>query len=298
MNKLVKKMADSIRYYAFGLYDRLDRHHAFLMSGGLAFALFACAVPFALVVLAILGSIFAKPEVSAEIYALIDRIVPYPDQAASIKDVLANSIGQMSSVSEVIGIVGFLGLLLSATGLFSSLRTILNTVFRTEHVESVLLGKLWDFVLVFLILVITVIFMIAMPAWEALLELADEVNWLNQFRISGLDKVIFNVLSFSSLILVFCAIFWLVPVRKPNWRSVLVGAVTSSFLWLTAKELFGYYISHAATLKHLYGVYAFVVIAAFWIYYSALILIIGAETGQLYGEKHGGWSHSGGSHET
>ena len=58
-----------------------------------------------------------------------------------------------------------------------------------------------------------------------------------------------------------------------------------SVLWLAAKELFGYYIGHIATLKHIYGIYTFLIIAAFWMYYSAFVLIVAAEIGQLYSER-------------
>ncbi len=276
----------NLRYYLLGLYRRLDKHHAFLMSGGLAFSLFTCSIPFSFVLLAILSNLFARPEVEAEIFALIDRLVPYANQAAQIKEILADRFELISSVFEYAGIIGILALFIAATGLFSSMRTILNTIFRTKNVESVLVGKLWDFVLVIIILVITVILMVAIPALEGGFEILNKVNLLEQFSISGLDTIIFNLFSLLLLIIVFSAIFWLVPVYKPAWRAVFVGAMVSSLLWMIAKELFGYYISYAATLKHIYGVYTFVVISAFWIYYSALILIIGAEFGQLYDEKH------------
>jgi uncharacterized BrkB/YihY/UPF0761 family membrane protein len=35
-----------------------------------------------------------------------------------------------------------------------------------------------------------------------------------------------------------------------------------------------------------YGVYTFMIVAAFWVYYSGLVLILGAEIGQLSSERH------------
>lgn len=285
MDNIFSKIWYAFRYYQSGLFQRLDKHHAFLMSGGLAFSLFTCSIPFSFVILAILSNLFARPEVEAEIFALIDRLVPYANQAAPIKEILGDRFELMSSVFEYAGIIGVLGLFIAATGLFSSLRTILNTIFRIKNVESVMLGKLWDFVLVIIILVITVVLMVAIPALEAGFEIINKVDLLEQISISGLTSFIFTLLTILLPIIVFSAIFWLIPVYKPKWMTVLVGAAVSSFLWMIAKELFGYYIGYMATLKHIYGVYAFVVISAFWIYYSALILIIGAEIGQLYSER-------------
>jgi YihY family inner membrane protein len=255
------------------------------MAGGVAFALFTCAVPFALVLLAILGRVFEQPEIAAEIYALVDRLVPYPEEAGAIKDILAARFEQMSSITDLVGLAGFLALLLASTGLFSALRTTLNTVFRISDEESVLHGKLWDTVLVIAVLVATVLLMIAIPALEAGMELARESGWLGPLNIDFFDRAVINVISLVSLLIVFSAVYWLVPYRRVELGKIVVGAIVASFLWLAAKEIFGYYINHAATLRHVYGVYTFVVVSAFWVYYSALILIVGAEIGQLYYER-------------
>ena len=283
--ELARRFWSTIRYYSKGLYHRVAQDHAFLLSGGLAFSLFVCAVPFALVLLAGLGMLFARPDVTAEIYAAIDRIIPYPEYAARIRDFVAARLVQMSSISEVAGVAGVIGLLFAATGLFSSLRTILNQVFRFKTTESVLVGKLWDFGLVLVVLVVTIILMVTLPVLEAAMELTQKVSWLSWLSVSGLDKGILALFSFLVLMVVFSGIYWLVPVRKPRLRTVLVGASAASLLWVIAKESFGFYVSHTAIVKHIYGLYAFMVISAFWIYYSAFILIIGAEIGQLHHER-------------
>ena len=108
--ELARRFWSTIRYYSKGLYHRVAQDHAFLLSGGLAFSLFVCAVPFALVLLAGLGMLFARPDVTAEIYAAIDRIIPYPEYAARIRDFVAARLVQMSSISEVAGVAGVIGL--------------------------------------------------------------------------------------------------------------------------------------------------------------------------------------------
>jgi len=283
--RLLKSVWRGLRYYVVGLYNRAGEHHVFLMSGGLAFSLFVCSVPFALVLLAILGNLFDRPEILAKIFSLIDTMVPYSDQAEKVKNILSGRLSQITSVTEAAGIFGFIALIVTSTGLLSSLRTILAVVFRTGSAESVVIGKLWDFLLVMIILVLTVILTVSLPLLEAGLELGHKITWLDRSFVSGLDKVMINALSLVSLFLSFVAIYWLVPVRKAAWRTVFVSAAAATLLWLAAKELFGYYIGHAATLRHVYGVYTFLIVVAFWIYYSALVLILGAEIAQLYAEK-------------
>jgi uncharacterized BrkB/YihY/UPF0761 family membrane protein len=49
--------------------------------------------------------------------------------------------------------------------------------------------------------------------------------------------------------------------------------------------VFGFYITHFASIERIYGAYVLVVLLAVWIYYSSIIFILGAEIGQLYRER-------------
>lgn len=285
MKNYARSFWEGFKYYITGLYHRAEEHHIFLMSGGLAFSLFVCAVPFAVVVMAILGNMFESSDLASKVTEFVNQIIPYPQQAQQINDFLITRFDQLSSFTHVVGVIGFITLLLTATSLFSSMRTILNAAFRFKKSESIVIGKLWDFGLVIAILIVMVILMLALPVMEAGLELTSNVQLLQSVSASSVSKIFIFLTSFGSLTLIFTAIYWLVPVYKPNIKAVLVAAVSAALLWLLAKELFGYYIGHVATLKHLYGIYSFIVIAAFWIYYSAFIMIIGAEIGQLFWER-------------
>jgi membrane protein len=277
---------DSAKYYVRGLYRRVGDHHAFLMSGGLAFSLFVCSVPLLLVVFAALGSFLDSPSVVAEINSFIDRIMPYPEYAASMKSFIGERLQRTADLKQVAGLVGAVGLLFASSGLFSSLRTILNTVFRAENTESVLIGKLWDFALIFLVLVLFVLLIMALPLYETATELADNVTWLRDAGMTFAQNLMIWLASFVILVIAFASIYWLVPWYRPSRRTTLISGISAAVLWLLAKEVFGYYVSHMATLRHVYGVYAFLIVAAFWIYYSALVLIVSAEIGQLHCERH------------
>ena len=75
------------------------------------------------------------------------------------------------------------------------------------------------------------------------------------------------------------------PIIKIRKRSVLIGALWASILWVTAKIIFGVYLSTFTTFSRIYGAYAFVIVIAFWIYYTSAVFIIGAEVGKLFDER-------------
>ena len=59
----------------------------------------------------------------------------------------------------------------------------------------------------------------------------------------------------------------------------LAGALFAALLWEISKHLFDIYIKDYAGIEKIYGSFGTIVILLFWIYYSAFILLIGAEIG-------------------
>ena len=76
------------------------------------------------------------------------------------------------------------------------------------------------------------------------------------------------------------------PYGKQGSKTVALSALCAALLWEVAKQAFGFYITRFASFERLYGTYALVVLPAFWVYYSSVIFIVGAEIGQLYRTRH------------
>ena len=53
----------------------------FLFSGGLAFSLFVCIIPFTLIIFWLLGKFLNSMEVESQIITLIETVIPYEDYA-------------------------------------------------------------------------------------------------------------------------------------------------------------------------------------------------------------------------
>ena len=67
---------------------------------------------------------------------------------------------------------------------------------------------------------------------------------------------------------------------------MFVSALWATLLWELAKQLFGLYVSYSANLSRVYGAYVFIVAVILWLYYSSVVVIVGAEIGQLYIDRH------------
>jgi membrane protein len=83
----------------------------------------------------------------------------------------------------------------------------------------------------------------------------------------------------------FYLIFKLVPQGFVSPKVSLISSLTAAVLYEILKFLFLIYLVSFANYQKVYGAYAAFVAIIFWLYYSSLTFVIGAEVGQLYKEK-------------
>ncbi len=274
-----------LKHYIGGLISRIDEHHVFLLGGGLAFSLFVCIIPFFLIMFAILGNILNSQNVQLQVNIAINTIIPYAQYSEFAKKIIFTRINEVIEYKNIAGIVGGFGLLFAASGLFSSMRTILNRVFGVETNVHFLLGKLKDFALVIMVILIFFITTITSPILDLFIQAAQQFEGLSFFKSPIFEHFMLSIISLVLIFIVFLILYITVPVRKLGKNSTLISAMWAAILWEAAKQIFGFYLHHFGTFGKIYGTYALVVVVAFWIYYTSVIFIIGAEIGRLYSER-------------
>jgi membrane protein len=112
------------------------------------------------------------------------------------------------------------------------------------------------------------------------------VNFLTAYspRLWGLDWIalaahkffLTYTLPFALAFLAVTVLYRFVPRRTPQWREAMIGALTFSLLWVSAKLLFVTYGTYATVYTRLYGSLFEVVLLLLWVYYSSALLLIGA----------------------
>jgi len=177
-----KKFKVFFKHYILGLRSRIDEHHVFLLAGGLAFSLLVCIIPFFLIMFFILGNILNSHNIQAQVNIAIDTIIPYDNYSEFVKRIIFTRINEVIEYKNIAGIVGGFGLLFAASGLFSSMRTILNKVSGVETNVHFLLGKLRDFALVIMVILIFFITTITSPVLDVIIQSAQGWDKLSFFK--------------------------------------------------------------------------------------------------------------------
>ena len=110
-----------------------------------------------------------------------------------------------------------------------------------------------------------------------LTEYAPRLWGLDLLALAAHDLFLTYTLPFALAFSAVMALYRLVPRRRPQWREAMIGALTFSLLWIAAKLLFVTYSTYATVYTHLYGSFLEVILLLLWVYYSAALLLIGAE---------------------
>ena len=84
--------------------------------------------------------------------------------------------------------------------------------------------------------------------------------------------------------LVFAITFKYLPDREITWANVLPGAVVTALLFQIGSQLTGLYIGKQG-VGSTFGAAASVVMVLIWVYYSAQIILFGAEFVRVYAQR-------------
>jgi membrane protein len=97
--------------------------------------------------------------------------------------------------------------------------------------------------------------------------------------------------SFAVISLLFAMMFKWLPDTKVEWRDVWLGAVLTAALFEVGKFLIGLYIGKQG-LESTYGAAASIIVVLIWVYYSAQLVLMGAEFTNVYARRYGSLKHA------
>jgi len=115
-------------------------------------------------------------------------------------------------------------------------------------------------------------------------------NWIENLAPAWLSGSVVQAanaaFSLAIITVLFAVIFKFVPDVKLGWSDVWWGAITAALLFVLGKSGLGIYLawSNPATAFGAAGSLALVLI---WIYYSAMVLFLGAELAQVLSQRRG-----------
>ena len=254
------------------------------LAAALAYYTIFSIAPFLIVVIAVAGLAFGQEAVQGRLDEQIQGLVGR-EGADMIQELIQNV--RRPSENWWATAIGIGTLLLGASGVFGQLQDALNTVWGIttkpgRGIFAVVKERFLSFTMVlgvgFLLMVSLVISTILASVKAWVLGMLPGTEFILQIATF--------VVSFGIITLLFALMYRYVPDVDVEWRDVGVGAAFTALLFEIGKTLLGLYLGNSGVLST-YGAAGSVVIILLWVFYSAQILLFGAEFTQVYAQKYG-----------
>lgn len=231
------------------------------------------------------GIFFGEEAVRGEITSFLGSMMGH-DVGKSVEEMVVS--GMIDKKNVVMKAVGVGSLVFGATTLFFQLQKSLNKLWDVVAAPK----RAWEkYILdransLGMILIIAFLLLITLLI-SAFIGLAN--NWvIHKFGIETLAfmNIINAAIGFLVTMLLFAAIFKILPDVELEWKSVWIGAAVTAALFTVGKFLLTYYFDTFKPTSS-FGTAGTIILLMLWINYTCQIIFFGAEFTKVYAKKKG-----------
>ncbi|HUP89761.1 MAG TPA: YihY/virulence factor BrkB family protein [Longimicrobiales bacterium] len=253
-------------------------------AAAISYATVFALPPLMMLMLTIVGMFVDPADFRGRIVAEITKMVG-PDSAKLLGDVILQANKPGAGIMAVAGIVL---LVVGATGAFIALQDALNTAWNVKPnpkggIKALLFKRILSFGMILLVgfmLLISFVVAALVTAFGGMLD--NYVGGAGVVVVQILQIVVGFVVTWG----LFAMIFKVLPDAKIEWRDIWLGSFVTALLFNLGRIGIGFYLGHSRSASA-FGAAAALAVLLIWVYYAALILLVGAEFTQVWLEQHG-----------
>ena len=256
------------------------------LGASLAYYTLFAVSPILVIAIAIAGSVFGEEAVRGQVVSQIDGLVGRQG-AEAIQAILQGAHRSPSGTLAVV--IGTITLIVAASGAFLELQHALNTIFQVKTdtkksgLQRLILSRVRSFGLVVSIGFLLMVSLLVSAALAAVSARMAEAELIGPWLLKAIDIAV----SLAVMTLLFGLIYRVLPDVRLAWRDVWTGALVTALLFDVGKFLIGLYLGQSSVASS-YGAAGSIVVLLVWVYYSAQIILLGAEFTRVYAEHRRG----------
>jgi membrane protein len=244
------------------------------MGAAMAYYMVFSLAPMLILVIAIAGLVFGQAAAQGAIVEQLGDLMGV--EGASALQAMIVSAGHKRA-GIIATLVGTGTLLVASTAVFVELQAALNVIWKVERRQrrALIAVAREQLLSLSLILAIGFLLLVSLVLGAALSAFGHYLDGV----FPGLPlvlRILHLALSFGMMSVLFGMMFKILPDAPVAWQDVWIGAMTTALLFSFGKYLIGLYIG-SSNVASTYGAAGALVIILLWIYYSAQILLFGAE---------------------
>lgn len=254
-----------------------------MLGAALAYYTLFSIAPILVVATGVAGLVLGEQAVQGQLSSQMESTLG-PQAADAVEMMLANMHERGGSIIAVV--VGIVTLIIGATTAFLQLQAALNIVWEVRRkgggIKGMLIQRATGFAMV---LGIGFLLMVSLVVSALLTGLQDQ---LDRYLPGGqtLWQIVNLVISLGVFTVLFALIFRYLPDVEIEWRDVWFGGLVTALLFTLGKFAIGFYLGRSSVGSS-YGAAGSLVVLMVWIYYSAQILLFGAEITQAFARRQG-----------
>lgn len=262
-------------------YKEMTEDHVMAFAGNLTYKGLFALFPFLTFLLSLLGLFNATDLVNTMVDNL-SGVIPETARTFIEDQLLGITKSSAQSTFTFGAIVSVLLALWGVSGAFRSVMEAMNVMYEVE--EDRPFWKVYG-LSIFMSLAVAVLLIGAL-----VLVVFGESIGVAVADVVGLGSVfatLWSILQWPVVALVvlfaFSLIYYFAPAARQRFRWLSPGSVLAFVFWLAFSLLFAYYASTVGgdSYNETYGSLAGVIILMLYVYYSALIMLVGAEMNQV-----------------
>lgn len=244
---------------------------SFTLAAALAFYAMLSLAPLLVLSLTILGFLDYRTQ-----QQIIDqtKYLIGPEASEGVDLLLTNAKAQRVE-ARISTIIGLAGGLITATTVFAQLQYSLNRVFNVRMKRGIIRGWVYKRAISLLMVLAMGAVVVGSIAASSGLSLVfrDKSPLLDRINLA-ISVVVFTI--------IFIVMFRVLPDVKITWRDTWIGGTISGVLFVIGEYGIGKYLAYSGA-KSVYGAAGSLAVLLLWAFYSALIVLLGAELTQAYG---------------
>ncbi len=263
--------------------DGFIRDEALTRGAAMAFYIVTAIAPILYITVTIAGLIMGRDAARGAIAGVLGRIMSH-DSVTLLDLAIKNANGTSTGILG--GIIGVVALIVTASGVFGEMEDALNVIWRAPRkgpvIPRLLRGRAASLILVIGLAFLLVISMLITSALTVLAHFITVDTPYNRISLALLNAGVSCLLA----IVLFAAIYKILPNLTLQWRDVIAGAVGTAILFQLGQFMLGFVLGSTGIGKP-YGAAGGLILLLIWVYYSAQVFLLGAEFTRAYARRYG-----------
>jgi membrane protein len=260
-------------------YKEMNEDHVMAFAGNLTYKGLFAIFPFFTFLLSLLGVFNATDLVNV----MVDKLSGIAPQSATrfIEGLLLSITQSQAESAFTFGaIISILLALWGISGAFRSVMEAMNVMYEVEEDRP-----FWKVYGLSIFMSLAVIVLLVGALVLVIFGESIGVRVADLVGLGSLYATLWSIVQWPVVALVvlfaFALIYYFAPAVKQRFRWISPGSILAFVFWLIFSLLFSLYTSIAGSYNETYGSLAGVIVLMLYVYYSALIMLIGAEVNQV-----------------